>query len=100
MPSRHNAEQALVGICAEQAHLRRWPGDGFSRKKKRSRIPTSVWRRLGRLEASMPGGFYAGHVMRPGFYAGQECGAQVSKPLGEPSNEVGRAIKRGWASQY
>ena len=29
-------------------------------------------------------------MVRPGFYAGQECGA-----LG-----VGRAIKRGWASQH
>ena len=47
------------------------------------------------------GGFYAGQVVRsgrlrcqvvrPGFYAG----GLVSKPLGEPSNEVGRASTKG-----
>ena len=40
------------------------------------------------LGAGSAGGFYAGQVARPGFYAGQECGA-----LGI---EAGRAIKRGW----
>ena len=40
-----------------------------------------------------PGGFDGRQVVRPGFYAGQECGA-----LGIEA--VGRAIKRGWASQY
>ena len=43
------------------------------------------------------GGFDARQVARPGFYAGQECGALgIKATLGEPSNKVGR----GWASQY
>ena len=40
--------------------LRRWPSDGFFGQKSKVGIPTLVeesrpWRRLGRLEASMPG---------------------------------------------
>ena len=51
------------------------------------------------------GGFDARQVVRPGFYAGQECGALGIEALGEPSNEVGRAsthwgARTHWASQY
>ena len=58
--------------------------------------------RTRRAVAPMPGrwcgrggGFDARQVAR------QECGALgVEATLGEPSNEVGRAIKRGWVSPY
>ena len=72
------------------------------------RIPTLA-------RAWQAGGFYAGQVARPGFYAGQECGAlgieavgraigrarthwaSHQTRLGKPSNEVGRA-RTHWAN--
>ena len=63
---------------ASLTNLRRWPGDGVFGQKSEVGIPTSVWRRLGRLEASMPGRW---------------CG-RGQTPCWEPSR------KRGWASQY
>ena len=109
--------------------LRRWPGDGFFGQNTKVGNPTSLkdrsWKSdlgLYRSRISNLGAGSAGLGCRAGGAAGGALGVE---PLGEPSTRLGepvligrarthwanpywashqtrlgRAIKRGWASQY